>query len=104
MRCMVCGNENVNEMLVEFFWIHPEHGKVIDTTTLPKFLHYLRYPEDRRMKGEFQEGVISTINRVVCDAEAPWEGEEKPGIHAHYEPPDRELGRKPEIRPTRFGI
>lgn len=44
MKCIQCGNENVNEILVSF---EKDNG-VLDTTTLSKFLYYLEHPNDKR--------------------------------------------------------
>ncbi len=44
MKCIQCGNENVNEILVSFV----KDNGVHDTTTLAKFIYYLEHPNDKR--------------------------------------------------------
>jgi len=97
MRCPECGNENINEMLVEFIWIDPERGEMHDITTLPKFLHYLRYPDDRRgERMEPKEAVVRNILQVWCAAHIPFNAPGRPEIHKTKE--------RIEIKPTRWGI
>ncbi len=97
MKCPECGNENVNEMLVEFTWIEPEKGEYPDTTTLPKFLYYLLYPDDRRMtSAEMKEAVIGRVLRISCQAHLPFNGPSKLEIH--------KTKGQVEIKPTRWGI
>ena len=44
MKCLNCGNTDVNKMLV-FYCIRTRKGEtVMDATTLPQFLFYLKYP------------------------------------------------------------
>jgi hypothetical protein len=78
MFCTKCKTENINEMLVEFLW---KDG--LDTTTLPKFLHYLRHPKDRQ-RGFYEPKNESPIEikKIYCD----------------------KCGNFTEIKTTRFGI
>jgi len=97
MKCPECGNENVNEMLVEFTWVDPEQGEISDITTMPKFLVYLLNPDDRRMtSAEPKEAEIGRVLKISCNAHAPFGGPSKLEIH-------KTKGRV-EIKPTRWGI
>ena len=62
MKCIQCGTENVNEMLVAFI-VEDEDGKRHnDITTLPKFLYYLEHPTDRRMVSRKKKKEDTTMN------------------------------------------
>ena len=50
MECPDCGTTNINKMLVTFNYLS-NGEKVLDTTTLPKYLYMLEHPDDHRMKG-----------------------------------------------------
>lgn len=63
MKCPVCGTENIHDMLVEFVW---ETG-VRDTTTLPKFLHYMAHPDDRHRMTYEPDGMPVKIIRTYCN-------------------------------------
>lgn len=94
MKCPHCGNENVNDMLVEFEWDTRQGSK--DTTTLPKFLHYLRYPNDiGRMGGRFMtepsDGKPVQIIRIYCDK-------------YNLDLARKGIMKQKEIKPTRFGV
>ena len=101
MKCPHCGTENVNDMLVEFEW--DTIPVVRDTTTLPKFLHYLRYPKDvGRMPGS--KDLPFPLSPIE-----PKDGHPKKIIRIYCDKCNLALGRgdlieQKEIKPTRFGV
>ena len=67
MKCPKCGTENINDLLVEFEW--PGEGFGVDgpvrtTTTLPKFLYYMRYPKDRGRIGTSDPVTVAAMQRL----------------------------------------
>lgn len=50
MKCVQCGTENVNKILVTFVAQNEIGEEYSDTTTLAKFLYYLEHPSDMRHK------------------------------------------------------
>ena len=51
MKCEVCGNTDVNKIVIFYTTIAADKKKVRDATTLSKFLYETMYPEKPRIKG-----------------------------------------------------
>ena len=77
MKCWNCGNTDVNKMIASYC-IRTRNGEtVIDTTTLPQFLFYLKYPEKSlaiiKERNDFRYAVDSDglfpvkLEEIRCD-------------------------------------
>ena len=77
MKCWNCGNTDVNKMIA-FYHIRTQTGEtVIDATTLPQFLFYLKYPEKSlaifKERNNFRYAIDSDglfpvkIEEIQCD-------------------------------------
>lgn len=74
MKCEVCGNTDVNKMVI-FYTTIAENKKIAgDATTLPKFLYETMYPEKPRVKGavpplliEPRQFVALRIRSIRCE-------------------------------------
>ena len=65
MKCDLCGNTDVNEMVIFYaaIAINKEIGG--DATTLPKFLYELMYPEKPRVEGAIRPLLIEPRQLVA---------------------------------------
>lgn len=51
MRCKVCGNTDINKMVVEYLELATSERAVLGATTLSKFIYELKYPERKKIRG-----------------------------------------------------
>ena len=74
MKCEVCGNTDLNKMIVHY--VHIAANKMImgGTTTLPKFLYETMHPEEPKIRGATRSLLIDPrqlvalrITRITCD-------------------------------------
>ena len=73
-RCKICGNTDINKMIVHFLYLTPNGEVALDATTLPKFLFELKHPEKPKIRGAGIPKSITEhrltaikIREITCD-------------------------------------
>lgn len=94
MKCDICGNTDINDILVTFQAETKGGEPYLDTTTLPKFLYYLEHPNDWRGKSLRRPYRIKKVIGYSCCKCHPNKSDNplESGIPFH------------RIRSTRYGV